>query len=145
MAFIVLQNTKRVLQNHYHPQYNWMICDISYLTGLTSLFALWRGFYGHSFWTGVVFTTSQIYWRDPNPWMRRIDMAASASAFIYHIYASLATENPVLYVGLLAIGLAFYQTSILIDKGHMQLESFAAHCGLHVFANTAAIALCLGL
>lgn len=142
MVFGVL---RQAIYDRYHPNYNVFICDLSYLTALTSVLSMACGFYGHAFWTGSIFVTSQLYWHAMDPQMRQIDMFVSGSGLLYHTLIALTTNNPFLYIVPIVAGLILYGVSHLIHTERWMVESYVAHGGLHVLANLGCVLLCLGV
>ena len=136
---------RQAFYNHYHPNYNMLICDISYLTAIVSIVALVYGYYGHAFWAAAIFITTQLYWRTNDPQLRQIDVFVSGSAMLYHTLIAATSYNSLLYISPIAVGILFYGISHFIYTEAWLLESYLAHCAVHVFGNLACILFCLGV
>ena len=136
-------------------EYYSCIYRISFLSFLSSIYAIYCDCYDLAVVPGGVFLTSVNYWRRPTyGWRRNLDMGYVASALIYqnyHAYHSyyymmnLDQSIALLYLALMLFGIGCYPTSIYLHKKKDIWGSTYVHCLLHVVANVANMVLYNGL
>ena len=107
-------------------EYYSCIYRISFLSFLSSIYAIYCDCYDLAVVPGGVFLTSVNYWRRPTyGWRRNLDMGYVASALIYqnyHAYHSyyymmnLDQSIALLYLALMLFGIGCYPTSIYLHK-----------------------------
>lgn len=135
MLVTLLRSARDALYKRYHPDYKWMICDVTYFMLLPGFYALWKGLYGHALWPFIVFFTSQLRWRDPIVWKDRVDRLAVACALFYNLVSAWSAPLGVVYMATSACGIGMFCLGVYLHDIGLPLESHLAHAGLHLFAN----------
>jgi hypothetical protein len=137
------------MQKCEHEHYS-CIFRVSFLSFLSSIYALYCGVYDLAIVPGGVFLTSVNYWRYPiHGWRRNLDMGYVASALIYQNYRAyyMATEGHdyiLLYYALMFFSIGCYPVSLHLHKKKDLRGSTYVHCLLHVVANIANLVLYSG-
>ena len=109
------------MQKCEHEHYS-CIFRVSFLSFLSSIYALYCGVYDLAIVPGGVFLTSVNYWRYPiHGWRRNLDMGYVASALIYQNYRAyyMATEGHeyiLLYYALMFFSIGCYPVSLHLHK-----------------------------
>ena len=134
------------LRDMMFEQYS-CIFRVSFLSFLSSIYALYCGVYDLAIVPGGVFLTSVNYWRYPiHGWRRNLDMSYVASALVYQNYRAyyMATEGHdyiLLYYALMFFSMICYPVSLHLHKKKDLWGSTYVHCLLHVVANIANLVL----
>ena len=134
------------LRDMMFEQYS-CIFRVSFLSFLSSIYALYCGVYDLAIVPGGVFLTSVNYWRYPiHGWRRNLDMSYVASALVYQNYRAyyMATEGHdyiLLYYALMFFSMICYPISLHLHKKKDLWGSTYVHCLLHVVANIANLVL----
>jgi len=119
--------------------------NASYLALCSCLYATYRQHYDFSFATGCVFLTSINYWRYPtNSYRRYIDIAAVNTAFFYQNYRAYNAEYASAYYTMMFFAFLSYIYGIHAYNKKDYWISTYAHMFVHIFANTANIAVYSG-
>ena len=136
-------------------EYYSYIYRVSFLSFLSSIYAIYCDCYDLAVVPGGVFLTSVNYWRRPTyGWRRNLDMGYVASALIYQNYhayhayyymMNLDQSFALLYLALMLFGIGCYPASIYLHKKKDIWGSTYVHCLLHVVANIANVVLYSGL
>lgn len=139
------------------PEYASCIYRISFISFLSSIYALQCECYDLAAVPGGVFLTSINYWREPvYGWRRNLDMSYVACALIYQNYrayhllsspSSSSSSLPALltYYTLMGIGMVCYSLSVHLYKKKDIWSSTYVHCLVHVLANIANVVLYSGI
>ncbi len=123
------------------------IFRVSFLSFLSSIYALYCGVYDLAIVPGGVFLTSVNYWRYPiHGWRRNLDMGYVTFALTYQNYRAfyMATEGHdyiLLYYALMFFSMICYPISLHLHKKKDLWGSTYVHCLLHVVANIANLVL----
>ena len=134
------------------PEYASCIYRISFISFLSSIYAIYCECYDLALVPGGVFLTSVNYWRNPvYGWRRNLDMSYVACALIYQNYrayhlllsSSSSSQIPGLlaYYTLMGIGMGCYWLSLHLYKKKDIWSSTYVHCLVHLLANTANVLL----
>ena len=140
--------------------YSSFIFRVSFISFLSSIYALHCECYDLAAVPGGVFLTSVNYWRNPvYGWRRNLDMSYVAAALTYQNYRayhllspsspssppspSSSSQLPALltYYTLMGIGIGCYQLSVHLYKKKDIWSSTYVHCMVHVLANIANVLL----
>jgi hypothetical protein len=134
------------------------IYRVSFLSFLSSIYAIYCDCYDLAIVPGGVFLTSVNYWRRPTyGWRRNLDMGYVASALIYQNYhayhayhayyymMNLDQSFALLYLALMLFSIGCYPVSVYLYKKKDIWGSTYVHCLLHVVANIANVVLYNGL
>jgi hypothetical protein len=114
-----------------------LIYKTSYLTLLTSLYAIYQEKYKIAIIPASIFLTSVNYWRKPDSEYRRyLDIITVVSGISYHHYLVYNSKYAAIYYVIMLLGKLSYICGKL-EKDNW--KSTYAHIGLHVLANTACI------
>ena len=131
----------------------------SFISFLSSIYALHCECYDLAAVPGGVFLTSVNYWRNPvYGWRRNLDMSYVAAALTYQNYrayhllspsspssssSSSSSQLPALltYYTLMGIGIGCYSLSVHLYKKKDIWSSTYVHCMVHVLANIANVLL----
>jgi hypothetical protein len=136
MFVMLLRRIHNALYTRYHPEYKWLICDISYSMLLPAVYGLSKGLYSLILWPVIVFFTSQLRWRDPIVWKDRVDRLAVACALFYHVVIAWHTPaTAFLYFVFTACGIGMFFLGVELFKQGFTFESHLAHAALHIFAS----------
>jgi hypothetical protein len=131
-------------------KYSSCIFRVSFISFLSSMYALHCECYDLAAVSGGGFLTSINYWRDPvYGWRRNLDMSYVASALTYQNYraylllSSSSSQQLALltYYTLVGIGIGCYQLSVHLYKKKDIWNSTYVHCLVHVVANVANVLL----
>ena len=131
-------------------KYSSFIFRVSFISFLSSIYALYCGVYDLAIVPGGVFLTSVNYWRYPiHGWRRNLDMSYVASALVYQNYRAyyMATEGHdyiLLYYALMFFSMICYPVSLHLHKKKDLWGSTYVHCLLHLAANVANVLLYSG-
>ena len=138
--------------------YSSFIFRVSFISFLSSIYALHCECYDLAAVPGGVFLTSVNYWRDPvYGWRRNLDMSYVAAALTYQNYRayhllspsspSSSSQLPALltYYTLMGIGIGCYPLSVHLYKKKDIWSSTYVHCLVHVLANIANVVLYSGI
>jgi hypothetical protein len=127
------------------------IYRVSFLSFLSSIYAIYCECYDLAPVPGGVFLTSVNYWRRPTyGWRRNLDMGYVMSAVMYQNYRAyhafyytmkLEQSFVLLYYALVLFGIACYPVSVYLYKKKDLWGSTYVHCLLHVVANIANVLL----
>ena len=126
------------------------IFRLSFISFLSSMYALHCECYDLVAVPGGVFLTSINYWRNPvYGWRRNLDMSYVAASLTYQNYraylllSSSSSQQLALltYYTLVGIGIGCYQLSVHLYKKKDIWSSTYVHCLVHVVANTANVLL----
>jgi hypothetical protein len=139
------------------PEYASCIYRVSFISFLSSIYAIYCECYDLAPVPGGVFLTSINYWRNPvYGWRRNLDMSYVASALIYQNYrayhllmssssssSSSSSHMPALlvYYTLTGISMGCYCLSLQLYKKKDIWGSTYVHCLVHLLANIANIFL----
>ena len=139
-------------------EYYSCIYRISFLSFLSSIYAIYCDCYDLAVVPGGVFLTSVNYWRRPTyGWRRNLDMGYVTCAVMYQNYRAYHAYNAyyytmkmghyfvLLYYGLVVFGIGCYPVSVYLYKKKDLWRSTYVHCLLHVVANVANVLLYSGL
>ncbi len=140
------------------PEYASCIYRISFISFLSSIYAIQCECYDLAAVPGGVFLTSINYWREPvYGWRRNLDMSYVACALIYQTYrayhllssssSSSSSQSQALlaYYTLMGIGMGCYCLSLHLYKKKDIWSSTYVHCLVHVLANSANVVLYSGI
>ena len=129
---------------YYPAQYN-CIWRISFLSLLSSSYAIYRGHYDLAIVPGGIFMTSLNYWRLPTyGWRRNLDIAYVVGSLIYQSVRAYHMPNAMPYYYLVSVSSLFYPMSNYLYKKKYYWSSTCAHCMLHIVANIANVVLYRG-
>ena len=129
-----------ILPDHYHYLFR-----TSFLTVLTCLYELYRGYYIMAMLAFSVSTTSIVYWWYPDySWRRYLDIVVVQSAIGMQSIIVYNAEYASVYYPLLALGVACYPLGIYYYSIHNHGLSTLAHSGVHVIINLATLIVCSG-
>jgi len=130
------------------------IYRVSFLSFLSSIYAIYCECYDLAPVPGGVFLTSVNYWRRPTyGWRRNLDMGYVTCAVMYQNYRAYHTYYytmkmghyfVLLYCGLVLLGIGCYPVSVYLYKKKDLWGSTYVHCLLHVVANIANVLLYSG-
>ena len=138
------------------PEYASCIYRVSFISFLSSIYAIYCECYDLAAVPGGVFLTSVNYWRNPvYGWRRNLDMSYVACALIYQNYrayhllmsssssSSSSSQIPGLlaYYTLMGIGMGCYWLSLHLYKKKDIWSSTYVHCLVHLLANIANVLL----
>ena len=137
------------------PEYASCIYRISFISFLSSIYAIQCECYDLAAVPGGVFLTSINYWREPvYGWRRNLDMSYVACALIYQTYrayhllsSSSSSQSQALlaYYTLTGVGMMCYFLSLHLYKKKDIWSSTYVHCLVHVLANIANVVLYSGI
>ncbi len=128
----------------YPKQYSY-IYKTSFLFLISSLYAMYRGYYDLALLAGCVFLTSINYWRKPDySWRRYLDIFIVLIVFTYLHIRAYKAEYMYAYYILITIGVFFHFFSIYLFKINQWWYSVYSHCLLHIFANLSSFFLYSG-
>ena len=128
-----------------YPEQCYFLCKISFLSLLSSIYAIYKGYYELALIPFGVFLTSLIYWYKPqNCWRRTLDVTYVKFALIYNLIRAWNSEFYILYYMTFVIGSCFYPLGIYLYNNNFFWESTYAHSMLHIFANISNIILYSG-
>lgn len=129
-----------ILPDHYHYLFR-----TSFLTLLTCLYELYRGYYIMAMLALSVTTTSIVYWWHPDySWRRYLDIVVVQSAIGMQSIIVWNAEYAYLYYPILAIGVACYPLGIYYYSVQHHASSALAHSGVHIIINIATLVVCSG-
>lgn len=124
------------------PQYSKYIYNLSYLSAITSSYALYKGHYDLAICPGCVFVTSINYWRNPDySWRRYLDMLVVTSSLTYQIVRAYPTKYATLYYTIVCYGIGFYSIGIWFYNRGSLWWSTVSHGMLHILGNLSNIIL----
>jgi hypothetical protein len=152
MCDINNNNCQRLEEKYVMEQkYSSCIFRVSFISFLSSVYALYCGCYDLAAVPGGVFLTSLNYWRKPvYGWRRNLDMSYVALALTYQNYrayrllsSSSSSQLPALltYYTLMGISIGCYHISVNLYEKKYIWSSTYTHCMVHVLANTANVLL----
>ena len=134
------------------PEYASCIYRISFISFLSSIYAIQCECYDLAAVPGGVFLTSINYWREPvYGWRRNLDMSYVACALIYqtyrayHLLSSSQSQALLAYYTLTGVGMMCYCLSLHLYKKKDIWGSTYVHCLVHVLANIANVVLYSGI
>jgi len=134
------------------PEYASCIYRISFISFLSSIYAIQCECYDLAAVPGGVFLTSINYWRNPvYGWRRNLDMSYVACALIYqnyrayHLLSSSQSQALLAYYTLMGICIVCYNLSVHLYKKKDIWSSTYVHCLVHVLANIANVVLYSGI
>jgi hypothetical protein len=152
-------NNCQRLEEEYvmEEKYSCCIFRVSFISFLSSVYALYCGCYDLAAVPGSVFLTSVNYWRKPvYGWRRNLDMSCVALALTYQNYSAYlllssssvmshdsSSQLPALltYYTLMGLGIGCYHLSVNLYEKKYIWSSTYVHCMVHVLANTANVLL----
>ena len=113
-----------------------LIYRISYISFLSSLYALYRNHRILALVPGSVFLSSINYWYRPDySWRRYLDMGVVQVALIYQWYTVRNAQYATPYYSLTSLGIVSYLISLYYYSNQQYWKSTYAHVALHVLAN----------
>ena len=117
-------------------QANFLV-SLSFLSLVSGLYALKRGYYDLAMVPLGVFTTSIIYWTNPTYcWRRILDMVYVSSAMTYQMYRAQKAEYRMLYYGFLFSAVTFYPFSWYFHNNkYSSWKSVISHSLIHIVGN----------
>ena len=122
-----------------------LIYRTSYLSLLSSLYAIYRCHYAVSLLPASIFLTSIHYWKKPDYSYRRyLDMAVVKSAIVCQHYVAYNAQYANIYYGIFAVGLFAYPIGIYYYQKKDYWKSTYAHMALHLMANIGSMILYSG-
>jgi len=112
----------------------------SFLTLISLIYALYRGYYYIALYPTGILITSLNYWRYPtNGWRRYLDITVVTSSLTHHLIIAYRAENAnyfyIISVAALCYPLGWY----LQDKNPW--AATRAHSAMHLIGNIAAVVL----
>ena len=123
------------------------IFRVSFLSFLSSIYAIYCECYDLAPVPGGVFLTSVNYWRRPTyGWRRNLDMGYVTCAVIYQNYRAYYMTSEIVwwYYFFMFLGVICYPVSVYLYKKKDLWGSTYVHCLLHVVANIANVLLYSG-
>jgi hypothetical protein len=121
-----------------------LIYRISFLTLVTTLYAIHRGLYSVSLLPVSIFLTSINFWRKPMyDYRRTLDIYVVNSSLSYHHYLAYNAQYANIYYMFIMLAYLSYGYSVYMFKRNKWLSTFA-HMVLHVLINIACIILYSG-
>jgi hypothetical protein len=128
---IIIQNKCILCQEQ-----SYCIWQLSFLSLISSLYAIYKGYYDLALVPGGIFLTSINYWRNPDySWRRILDMTYIKFAVIYQIIRAYQSQYSTLYYMILFISICWYPIGIYFYKKKSFWLSTYSHCILHIIAN----------
>ena len=120
-----------------YPEQCTFLCQISIVSLIASLYAIYKEYYELAVIPFGVFLTSIIYWYNPTPdsWRKTLDVTYVKFALFYNIIRAYNSEYYILYYITIIISLCFYPLGIYLYNKQMYWESTYAHSMVHIIAN----------
>lgn len=130
----------------YPPQQSLLIYRISYLSLISSLYAIYRGHYDLALVPGSVFITSINFWSNPtyDSWWRYPDMIVVATGLTYELYRASEAENGIVYYSATSVAVCAFAVSCFMHRINRIWAATYLHMMLHLFGNIGNIALYAG-
>ena len=96
-----------------YPEQCIFLWNISWLSLVSSIYAIYNGHYDLAIVPGGVFLTSINYWRNPifSSWKRKLDVNYICCALIYQSIRAYYAEYALLYYCIMIFGIGFYPIS----------------------------------
>ena len=114
-----------------------LIYNTSYISLLSSIYAIYRQHYNLALVPGSVFISSILYWKNPDYSYRRyLDMIAVKCALTYQIYIAYNTHYANIYYISVFLAVSSYFIGIYYYHRQEYWKSTFAHIMLHLIANT---------
>jgi hypothetical protein len=122
----------------------YMFC-ISWLFGITSIYAIYRGHYVVAIPNTAVFLSSLNYWQNPTVgWRRTLDMITVQIAIMWVCILSTQATYATRFYCMLAFGLSFYPIGVFFyQRGEIYMSTLI-HSYAHIFCNLALFILYSG-
>lgn len=129
-----------------YPEQCTFLWKISWLSLLSSIYAILNGHYDMAVVPGGVFITSINYWRDPvySSWRRKVDINYIAVALTYQSIRAYTAEYAQIYYLTMIFAITFYPISYHYYYRQLYWKSTYCHSMVHVIANIANIILYSG-
>jgi hypothetical protein len=129
-----------------YPDQCAFLWKISWLSLISSIYAIVNGHYDMAIVPGGVFITSINYWRDPvySSWRRKVDINYIAIALTYQSVRAYTAEYARIYYWTMLLGIAFYPLSYHYYYKQLYWKSTYCHSMVHIIANIANIILYSG-
>ena len=132
-------------QNILYPKQSNFIYNVSFLSLISSIYAIYNKHYGIALLPGGVFITSINYWRKPDySWRRYFDISYVIFALNYQIILSYKVQYYKEYYLLTFCGIGFFILGVNYYKKKNYWMSTYCHIMLHVMANIGNIILYSG-
>lgn len=131
----------------YSPQQSLYIYRISYLSLISSLYAVYRGHYDLALVPGSVFFTSINFWSNPtyDSWWRYTDMAVVTTGLTYQLCRAFTAEYGLGYYAATSIGVCSFLASCYMHHINEIWAAAYLHMMLHVFGNIGNVILYYGI
>ena len=126
-----------------YPDQCKLIYNMSYLSLVASIYAIYKGQYLLACCSGGVFITSISYWENPlfdSP-RRYIDIAYLSIALFYQLYRAYSSQYMVFYYTIMMVAVSFYPLGYYYYNKGLYWESTYAQCMIHILSNIANIIL----
>lgn len=128
-----------------YPEQCTFLCKISFLSLVSSLYAIYKEKYDLAIVVFGVCLTSLIYWYKPTLcWRQTLDIIYVKFALFYHILRAYNSDYYIIYYITLCISLCFYPLGIYLYNKKLYWESTYAHSMVHIIANISNIILYSG-
>jgi hypothetical protein len=127
------------------PKFYNVLWTTSWLSTISSGYAIWRGHYDCACVPGAVFLTSINYWRKPDySWRRYIDMGVTCSGFTYQLFRAYNAEYWKEYYVLAFTAAMFFPIGVHYYKHNRMWRTTYSHAMIHLIGNLANIVLYSG-
>ena len=115
----------------------------SWLSGLSSLYAIYQGNIHFVPFSATTFLTSLNYWKNPRfgSWEQRLDISCVGISLMHHLTVAYYTEIYIQYYTLISIAACCYPVSYYYYFKNDKWTSTYCHCALHVIATIANLLL----
>jgi hypothetical protein len=126
------------------PEHYWFLWSLSWLSLVSALYAVYRGYYDLACVPGGVWITSINYWRYPDySWRRYVDIAYVHIALVYQALRAYNAEYWIAYYIILAMGMICFPISVYFHK-RRPWTSTILHGMVHILGNVSNFVLYSG-
>ncbi len=122
-----------------------LIYNASYISLLSSIYAIYRQHYNLALVPGSVFISSILYWKNPDYSYRRyLDMIVVKTALVYQHYMAYNAEYARMYYTILLFTILSYPVGIYYYHKKDYWKSTYAHILVHLIGNVGNVVLYSG-